>query len=353
MKKVNIFDINEIYESLSKNIKNKNSLYLFEKNKMIYLNHIKETLNSSYDGGKYNIFLLKYPKKRIIMSQSIIDKIINHYVTKHILEEKLKKYLDKRNVATRKNMGTSYGIKLFMQYINKLKFEYDDIYVLKLDIKNYFPSIDHCELKKLLVDKLDSFEYGIIENIIDSTNHSYVNDKIVKINEKNNLNLPLYDNGKGLPIGNMTSQFLAIFYLHEFHHYLIHKQKLKYFVNYMDDYVIICPDKDYLSRCKKEIINFLSTYKLEINENKTRINHISNGVNFLGYKFIMKDNNRLIVKLSSKSRQNIKYNLKKRKYEYKTNEIDINSYFSTTMTYKYGFKFSKSNKVKKIIKKYG
>ena len=104
-----------------KNVKNKKKIYNFEKNKIQYLIYIKDILETNtYDGGKYNIFLIKTPKERIIMSQNMIDKIINHYVAKKILLPKLEKYLMKENCATRKNMGTSYAIK---QFINNLEIE--------------------------------------------------------------------------------------------------------------------------------------------------------------------------------------------------------------------------------------
>ena len=100
------------------------------------------------------------------MSLNIYDKVINHFFTRFVLEPKLTKYLDDRNVATRKNMGCNYGIKLIKKYIEKLK-KYDDFYVLKLDIKKYFYSIDHCKLKEMLEKDLDSIEFKIMSNIID------------------------------------------------------------------------------------------------------------------------------------------------------------------------------------------
>ena len=83
------------------------------------------------------------------MSLSIHDKIINHYVTEFILKPKLEKYLDHRNIATRKNMGSDYGIKLVKKYLEQLK-KYDQVYVLKIDISKYFYHIDHEVLKRMI-----------------------------------------------------------------------------------------------------------------------------------------------------------------------------------------------------------
>ena len=117
--KVLISDIKKVYEEeIKKNVKNKRKIFNFEKNKIEYLIDIKNKLEKGdYDGGKYNIFLVYKPKIRIVMSQSIYDKIINHYVARFILIPKLNKYLNERNCATRKDMGTSYAIKLLKRRI--------------------------------------------------------------------------------------------------------------------------------------------------------------------------------------------------------------------------------------------
>ena len=123
MDNVKFSDILKIYnEEVSKRVKNKKKINDFEKFKITYLKSIYDVLVSgNYKPLRYNIFLIKEPKYRIIMSQGIYDKVINHYIARFVLESKLSKYLDNRNVATRKNMGSSYEIKLILKYIEKLK----------------------------------------------------------------------------------------------------------------------------------------------------------------------------------------------------------------------------------------
>ena len=123
MNDVAISKILKIYnEEVSKNVRNKKKINGFEKYKITYLESIYNVLiSNNYKPLRYNIFLIKDLKYRVIMSQNIYDKIINHYIAKYILDSKLSKYLDKRNVATRKNMGSSYGIDLLLKYIEKLK----------------------------------------------------------------------------------------------------------------------------------------------------------------------------------------------------------------------------------------
>ena len=120
---VRLNDLINIYEKDVKiNVKNKKKIYVFEKHKIEYLVYICDILNNNlYQGCRYNLFLIKEPKVRLIMSESIINKIINHYVARFILEPKLVKYLSDCNVATRKGMGLDYGIKLLKNILKEIK----------------------------------------------------------------------------------------------------------------------------------------------------------------------------------------------------------------------------------------
>ena len=290
--KVNVYDLLDIYEKeISKNTKNKNKVNNFERNKMENIYDIKSIIESgNYKVGRYNIFSISSPKYRIVMSTNIKDKIINHYVARNILIKKLDKYLDIRNCATRKNMGYDYAIKLLLRYLNEYK-KYDRFYIFRIDISKYFYSIDHSVLKGLLVNKLDEEEYKIICSIIDSTNNSYINEEIINIKnkllkiDKNRYSeiekIPLIEDGKSLPIGNMSSQFLSIFYLYKLDHYIINDLSLKHMVKYIDDYVILYKDKEYLKYCLEIIKNKLENeYKLKVNDKKTFIIDSYNGFDF-------------------------------------------------------------------------
>ena len=242
--KVNYKDLLNIYDlEIRKNCHNKRKIYLFEKNKMQNISNIYNLLiNNNYNVGKYNIFIIRDPKYRIVMSLSVRDKIVNHYLARYVLIPKLDKYLDKRIVATRSGYGTDYFIKLLKKYIEINK-RYVTFYILKIDIKKYFYNIYHLVLKNLLIDKLDKDEYLLLEKIIDSTNSNYINEdisrlkeKIIKKNKKEKnkiIELPLYKKGKGLSLGAMTSQFLSIFYLYKLDHYIVNDLKLSNIVHYM------------------------------------------------------------------------------------------------------------------------
>ena len=224
-----MYDLNNIIKMTDKvcsRVRNKRLVDKFEVYKSEHILNIKNRLESrNVVFDKYNIFMITDPKCRVIMSLNIEDKIINHLVSKYILVKTFEnKYIDSM-VATRKNKGTSYGIKLLKKYLNEIKKEYSNFYVLKIDIKKYFYSIDHNILKSIIRKNIkDKDSIKILDNIIDSTNYEYVNKQINELKEKRikhlndevlikeTINIPLYERGKGVSIGNQTSQNYGLIY---------------------------------------------------------------------------------------------------------------------------------------------
>ena len=357
--KVNIKDLLDVYDlEIRKNCRNKRKIYIFERNKMQNISNIfYELINNNYYPNKYNIFLVKDPKYRIVMSLNIKDKLINYYVARYILIPKLDKYLDSRIIATRSGYGIDYGIKLVKKYIEKNK-KYGNFYILKIDIKKYFYNIDHKVLKKLLIDKLEVDEYNLISKIIDSTDKNYINQDIMKLKDdliSKGLNkdkvddLPYYKKGKGLSLGAMTSQFLSIYYTHRLMFYIVHKLKLVSSVIYMDDIIIMHYDKNYLYSCLSEIEKYLNNYlKLEINKKKTKIVSIKEGFSFLGYKYKV-DNNKTIIKIKNDTLNRVKRRIKELNYLYNNNLISFSKVFCSLNTYLYSFKYASNIKVIKIV----
>ncbi len=351
---LNIANILNIYEKeISKNIKNKKKLYNFEINKMQNITNILNMMKNGEIGHKkYNIFLIYEPKCRLVMSLSVADKIINHFITRYSLEKNLTKYLDFRNVATRKNMGTDYGIKLVKKYMNTLKKDNELFYILKIDISKYFYTIDHEILLKEIEGKLDDYEFEMLKKIIETTNAPYVNKEILHTIEVKNIDLPLYHQGKGLPIGNMTSQFLSIFYLNRLDHFIVHDLKLKYYVRYMDDFVIMDKDLDKLKKAKDIIVEKLEKeYKLLANRKKTCIVSSKTGFSFLGYVFKVLDR-KLVIHVKRSNLEKIKKRVKQVSYLFKHNKISHYKAFCTIMTYSNCYRYCSNAKILKLIDKY-
>ncbi len=306
---IDLKKINKMYLKIKTNTKNKRKIENFENNYVsntVYIKNILEKKN--YKPGKYNIFIIREPKIRLIMSQNITDKIINHLVSQYFLVNIFEKTLINENIATRKNKGTHYGLKLLKKYLNNLKDK--NFYVLKFDISKYFFNLDHQIIKDIIRKKIKDKEVlKILDNIIDSTNEEYINLEIKKQKEINKLDLPEYNKGKGLPIGNMSSQIIAIMYLNELDHYIKKNLKIKYYIRYMDDGILLHENKEYLEYCLKEIEKILNKYKLKLN-NKTKIINIKNGFEFLGFRFFIK-NNKVIMKVKTQTKKRFKRKIKK------------------------------------------
>ena len=333
-------DILSIYEKeIRVTSKNKRKVFLFEKNKIQNISRIvKELREGTYTPSKYNVFIVFEPKCRIVMSLNIRDKIVNHYMARYVLLPKLSKYLDIRNVATRKNMGVGYANRLIKYYLNDMKKSNNIFYILKLDIKKYFYNIDHNILLGKLKDRLSSEEYNIINRIISSTNSSYINMEIDNIKasykgSKDLSNIPYYLNDKGLSLGAMVSQFLSIYYLNEMDHFIVHNLHIKRYIRYMDDLVLFHHDKEVLKKIKDILIEkFKNEYKLEVN-NKTKIYRSDEYFIFLGKRYRVV-NNKTIKKCRSNTYYIANKRIKRVNKLYKSGVISFAGIYSAYANYK-------------------
>ena len=253
-------EIKQVFQTIKKQTKNKNKIYKWESIQSVLYSQVYNTLESrSYLPGKYTRFVIYEPKIRIIQSQNMFDKMVNHLVSKKILLPSIEPCLIDTNVTSRKGKGTEYARKKYFEYRNIMNRKYREYYILKCDIHHFFASIDHDILKEKLrrrIKERDSLD--ILDKIIDSTND-------------------------GLPIGAMTSQIFAIFYLNDLDHYIKENLKIKYYIRYQDDFVLIHEDKEYLKNCLAEISKKVQKEKLELNQ-KTRIYKNTDKMTFIGVR---------------------------------------------------------------------
>lgn len=227
--KVEFKDIEEAYLKIRKSIRNKKKLYLFEKNYYSNCNILVDKINSgNYTYSNYHIFTITEKKKRLIMSSTLEDKIVNHVICKKVLLP-LDKYLIDSNCATRIGRGTSYARYLLDKYLVNIKNKSSTFYILKFDFKKYFYKINHKVLLKKLSKYLSNNDLLLIKEILNTTNYDYINNTISKLGMDT-----FYKKDTGLPIGNYTSQFLAVFYLNDLDHFIKEKLDCKYYIRYMD-----------------------------------------------------------------------------------------------------------------------
>lgn len=293
-------NIDVAYNEVCAHTRNKKKVRNYKEYKCVYLTRIYNVLkNKNYEVGKYNVFTIYEPKKRIIVSQGLQDKVINHLISREILYPALLPCLVNENVASIKNKGTSYGVKLMRKFHNVCKIKYGEYYILKCDISKFFASIDKNILKQKLLKKIkDKDAIDIIFKVIDSQE-------------------------QGLGIGNMTSQVLAVFYLNDMDHYIKESLHIKYYVRYQDDFLLFHPSKEYLKYCLEKIKEFLEKEHLSLNK-KSRIYKSTNNFLFLG-----RDKYGRYAKY-----REIKRKIKKQKYLYELDKINLMSYVTSRICYK-------------------
>ncbi len=232
----------------------------------------KDLLNRNYKFGKYRTFNIYEPKERIISSAPFRDRVVHHAIC-NIIEPFLDKVLIENSFACRIGKGTHKAIELASLYLRKNK------YVLKLDIKKFFFTIDHKilynELSKKITDKY-------LLNIIKELLSTYKTDSDYYYQFENDTLLDVVKE-RGLPIGNLTSQLFANYYLNPLDRYVKEELKLTSYIRYMDDILIFSNNKDRLNEVKKNIKNYLQLYRLKLNSKKTVIIHQKNGIKFLGF----------------------------------------------------------------------
>ena len=307
--KVEFSDIEDAYLKIRKSIRNKKNLYRFEKNYYSNCNILVDKINNgNYIYSNYHIFTIIEKKMRLIMSSTLEDKIVNHVICKKVLLP-LDKYLIDSNCATRAGRGTSYARKLLDKYLIKIKNKSNTFYILKFDFSKYFYNINHKVLLNKLSKYLSNEDLLLIKDILNTTNYDYINNTIRKLGMST-----FYKKDTGLPIGNYTSQFLAVFYLNDLDHFIKEELGCKYYIRYMDDGIILDSSKERL----KDILRILESivnreYLLEFN-NKTKMYKSSEGFTFLGINYKVK-NNKIKRRIVSKTRisllkKSIKYYFK-------------------------------------------
>ena len=294
-----------------------------------------ELKNQTYQPGRSIRFVVTEPKSREIFAADFRDRIVHHLFVSELLPSAEKRFIHD-SYACRVGKGTHKAVERLCQYIKSAGQAGKKLYYGQFDIKTFFPSIDQTCLfmitKNLInkTNKIDNWkkemiwlsEIIIFHNAVD--NYIYKGDpRLIKLVPKGK-SLTEQVSGKGLPIGNYTSQFFANLYLNELDQFIKYELKCHYYIRYVDDLVIIATEKDSLKKVEIDINSFLrKTLALELNKKKTKIKKIENGIDFLGY-FTKK--NYILVRRSVVKRMN------KKLYTPRISQTDkmqaISSYFA-------------------------
>jgi len=243
----------------------------------------RELVSESYVPSSYVCFTVYDPKTRQVAAPAFRDRVLQHSLVLQI-ESLFEKTFIYDSYACRKNKGTHFGLKRVKKFLQAVRSKYGKsipIYCLRMDIEKYFASISWDVLLSI-TDKVITCQKtkALIRKII--TNHKCLNTnhRVISLPQ----DVVRQDTRQGVPIGNLTSQLFANIYLNELDHFAKEKLRLKWYARYMDDFLVIHPDKTYLKQIKQEIELFLKDkLNLRLHPKKVIIQNVKDGVPFVGY----------------------------------------------------------------------
>lgn len=261
------------------------------KNLMALHNELK---TQTYEPKPLKTFILRDPKTRRISKSAFRDRIVHHALC-NIIEPIFDKTFIYDSCANRKGKGNLFALKRFDKFKRKvskngrvLPNNFNDNnyvlgYCLKADIKHYFQEVNHDILLRIIEKKIkDEKVLWLIEKILNNFNSN--------------------NEGKGMPLGNLTSQFFANVYLNKLDYFVKHELGAKYYIRYVDDFVILQESKEQLEIWKIKIDKFLKeNLKIELHPEKSKVVALSKGVDFVGfrnfyyYRLLRKRNLRKII----------------------------------------------------------
>lgn len=264
------------YKKARKKKTKKDYVLEFEKNLKENLLLLQtELLLHSYRPKPLKTFIIRDPKTRKISKSDFRDRIVHHALC-NIIEPIFEKSFIYDSYANRTGKGVLKAIKRFEKFSRKVsRNNHHNAYVLKADIKKYFENVNHDILINILQKKIsDKKVIFLIKTILSNYKISTVN-----FDRKNT----------GMPLGNLTSQFFANVYLNELDYFAKQKLSAKYYIRYVDDFVIFNNDCNILECNKTNISVFLNkNLKISLHPDKSRVINLIRGVEFLGMKIFPK-----------------------------------------------------------------
>ena len=233
-----------------------------------------ELKSKTYQPGQYRTFEIFEPKRRTISAAPFRDRVVHHALC-NVLEPVFEKSFVFDSYACRKRKGTHAAVDRAQQFARRNPF------VLKCDLRKFFPSVDHEILKHVIRRKVkDLSVLWLVDRIIDASN---IQEAIDGWFPGDDLLTPL-DRRRGLPIGNQTSQFFANVLLNPLDHFFRDQLNVAGYVRYVDDFLVFGNDKAQLADIRNQCRSVLERYRLRLHPQKSVISRTDCGFPFLGVR---------------------------------------------------------------------
>ena len=264
--------LNNAFYQAAKESKWKAGTQRYQSNLLLNNLELQEELRSgNYRVQKTRDFSVRERgKERYIESPRMRDRVVQKVLTTEILLPYLTKPLIYDNYASLKGRGTSFARKRVDVMLRRFYRQHGiDGYALLVDVRQYFPSIDHAILKEMVHERIHEPPeiMNLIDYIIDHSSHG----------------------DKGLNLGSEAPQIFAVYYLNPVDTYMKTVRRVKYYGRYMDDILILSYSKEELKELLEDLRVQLAKLKLEVNEKKTHITKLTKGFTFLQVKYKLED----------------------------------------------------------------
>jgi RNA-directed DNA polymerase len=235
-----------------------------------------ELRHQTYRPGPYRTFTIRDPKSRLISAAPYRDRVVHHALC-NVIMPLIDRTFIRDTYANRVGYGTHRALARFTHFARSSR------YVLQCDIRKYFPSIDHALLKAALHRKLKCPEtLWLIDTIIDGSN---AQGEGLEYFPDDTLLTPL-ERRKGLPIGNLTSQFFANVYLNGCDHFVKEQLKARKYLRYVDDFALFSDDRRFLVEARQAITEYLLGLRLRLHPVKTQLFETRHGASFVGFRVL-------------------------------------------------------------------
>lgn len=261
----------------------------------------RELTEGSYQPASYRYFRIFEPKERLIAVAPFRDRVVHHAIV-GILEPIFEPTFIFDSYATRVGKGTHRAIKRAQAFFRQNR------WVWKADIEKYFDSIHHDILLSLVARKIKDRELmNLIEKVIRNGG----------------------ENGKGLPIGNLTSQFFANVYLNPFDHFVKEELKVKHYVRYMDDFVCFGHDKEKLKMTRGKLATFLrEELHLDLKPSACYLTQQANGLSFLGARIFPE-----LIRIKPENLRRIRKKIQRKEFAFEQGNLDEEAFLQAMNSY--------------------
>ena len=277
MNKENVIGEDALFESLSKcsnGVKWKGTVAYYRHHWPDEIKRLSDELHDgTYRERKAKFFTVTEPKRREIMSIHFRDRIYQRSLNDIAIYPQASRSFIADNFACQKGKGTDAARERLKEFLHRFYRKYGtDGYVLKIDIKGYYPNMDHVFAEKMFEKYMDDETYQMAKQVL--------------------ARLP---GETGYNPGSQIVQIVGITALDKIDHFIKEQLHVKHYIRYMDDFMLLHHDKKYLKFCLLEIKALLRCQKMSINFDKTTIQKITTPIEFLGFMYRLTDTGKVVI----------------------------------------------------------